>query len=69
MGTKWDRWEVVGRGFGKMKNGGNGCRGGRKSKFSKMLSSVFPASGDQKRDISGSEAVTTTWGSPEAVRQ
>ena len=47
----------MGRGFGKMENGGDGCRGGRKSKFSKMLGSVFPASGDQKRDISGSEAV------------
>ena len=48
LGTKWDRWEVVGRGFGKMENGGKGCRGGRKSGFSKMLGSVFPASGDQK---------------------
>ena len=28
LGTKWDRWEVVGRGFGKMENDGNGSRGG-----------------------------------------
>ena len=48
LGTKWDRWEVVGRGFGKMENGGIGCRGGRKWKFSKMSGSIFPALGDQK---------------------
>ena len=53
LGTKWDRWEVVGRGFGKMENCGNGCRGGRKLKFSKMSGSIFPASGDQKHTFLG----------------
>ena len=47
LGTKWDRWEVVGRSFGKMENEVNGSRGGRKLKFSKMSGSVFPALGDQ----------------------
>ena len=46
-GLFWDRWEVVGRSFGKMENEVNGSRGGRKLKFSKMSGSVFPALGDQ----------------------
>ena len=47
LGLFWDRWEVVGRSFGKMENEVNGSRGGRKLKFSKMSGSVFPALGDQ----------------------
>ena len=41
LGTKWDRWEVVGRGFGKMENGGMGVEGVEKYNFQKCLGVFF----------------------------
>ena len=65
LGLKRDRWEVVGRGFGKMENGGKGCRGGRKSGFSKMSGSVFPTLGDRnKAFLAYSRTLEVQFGKP-----